>query len=53
MKIAYLNPWKEVAENQAFQSLAIAAGRIGHHLVHCSNSTEVEDCSPDFVLANS
>ncbi|HLG96332.1 MAG TPA: glycosyltransferase family A protein [Bryobacteraceae bacterium] len=51
MKIAFLNPWREAAENQAFSSLRIAAERVGHELVHCSNSTEVEECAPEFVLA--
>ncbi len=52
MKIAFLNPWRNAAENQAFSSLRIAAERVGHKLVHCSNSAEVEDCKPDFVLAS-
>ena len=51
MKIGYLNPWQNAAENQCFQSLAIAAMRIGHELVHCANSMEVAACAPDFVLA--
>ena len=51
MKIAYLNPWRNAAENQAFESLRVAARRIGHELVHCANSIEVHACTPDFVLA--
>ena len=51
MKIAFLNPWKHAAENQIFSSLRIAAARIGHDMVHCVNSSDVENCSPDFVLA--
>ena len=30
MRIAFLNPWKNAAENQAFRSLQIAAERVGH-----------------------
>src|SRR5262245_36447296 len=51
LKIAYLNPWRNSAESQAFQSMRIAAERIGHELVHCSNSSEIIECAPDFVLA--
>jgi phosphoglycerol transferase len=50
-KIAFLNPWRNAAENQAFNSLRIAAERLGHLLVHCSNSMEIEERDPDFVLA--
>ena len=51
MKIGFLNPWANAAENQAFRSLQIAAARIGHELVHCANSSEVDAQGPDFVLA--
>ncbi len=51
MKIGYLNPWRDKAENQIYQSLAVAATRIGHEMVHCANSMEVEAQAPDFVLA--
>ncbi len=51
MKIAFLNPWTHAAENQIFSSLRIAAARIGYDIVHCANSSDVENCSPDFVLA--
>jgi hypothetical protein len=51
MRIAYLNPWKHAAENQAFRSLQQAATRIGHELIHCADSDEVEVQQPDFVLA--
>jgi phosphoglycerol transferase len=51
MKIGFLNPWQNAAENQIFQSLAIAAARIGHELAHCANSMEVAAHAPDFVLA--
>jgi hypothetical protein len=37
-RIGFLNPWQDKAENQAFQSLAVAARRIGHELVHVANS---------------
>lgn len=50
-KIAFLNPWRNAAENQAFNSLRIAAERLGHILVHCSNSMDIEACDPHFVLA--
>ena len=49
--IGFLNPWRDAAENQAFQSLAIAASRCGHRLVHVSTSGEVEAAAPDFVIA--
>ena len=52
MRIAFLNPWTVAAENQAFASLSIAAQRIGHELIHCANSSDVEACNPDFVLAS-
>jgi hypothetical protein len=50
MKIAYLNPWKNAAENQAYKSLAIGAARIGHVLVYCRVPEDVERARPDFVL---
>jgi hypothetical protein len=50
-RIGFLNPWKDKAENQAFQSLRIAAERIGHELVHLSTSEETLAARPDFVLA--
>ena len=52
MKIAFLNPWRNAAENQAFSSFRIAAARIGHDIVHCTNSSDVENCAPDFVLVS-
>ena len=52
MRIAFLNPWKNAAENQAFRSLQIAAERVGHELLHCRNSADVDACAPDFVLAS-
>lgn len=51
MRIAFLNPWRSAAENQAYQCLRAAAERIGHELVHCADSRDIETCSPDFVLA--
>ena len=52
-KIGFLNPWRNCAENQAFNSLRIAAERLGQVMVHCSNSMELEASDPDFVLATS
>jgi hypothetical protein len=52
VRIAFLNPWKNAAENQAFRSLQIAAGRVGHEFIHCRNSSDVDACAPDFVLAS-
>ena len=51
MRVGYLNPWKHAAENQAFRSLQEAAARIGHELIHCADSDEIELLQPDFVLA--
>jgi hypothetical protein len=49
--IGFLNPWRGKAENQAFASLQIAAQRIGHELVHVTNSDEIIEANLDFVLA--
>src|SRR6516225_10875683 len=51
MRIAFLNPWSNASENQAFRSLEIAAARIGHELLPCANSDDLEQATPDFVLA--
>jgi len=51
MKIAYLNPWKQAAENQCFKSLEQAAQRIGCSLAHCCCSDELIEANPDFVIA--
>ncbi|MBN8734223.1 MAG: glycosyltransferase family 2 protein [Acidobacteria bacterium] len=51
MKIAFVNQFRNAAENQAYESLRIAAERIGHQLIHCAGSAEVDACQPDFVLA--
>ena len=53
MRIAFLNPWSEAAENQEFSKVRIAAGRVGHELIQCTNSADVEKCAPDFVLVAS
>ncbi|HLK19589.1 MAG TPA: glycosyltransferase family A protein [Bryobacteraceae bacterium] len=50
MRIAFLNPWNEAAETQAFWSLRVSAARIGHELILCANSSDIDACSPDFVL---
>jgi hypothetical protein len=50
-RIGFLNPWIDKAENQAFLSLSIAAKRIGHEIVHVTNSDEILDANLDFVLA--
>ena len=50
-KIAFLNPWRNASENQAYQSLRVAAARVGCTLIGCSNSMEIEACDPDYVLA--
>jgi hypothetical protein len=52
LRIGFLQPWQNSAENQAFSSLSIAAGRTGHELLYCRNSADVEAQSPDFVLAS-
>lgn len=51
MKIAYLNPWSGVAENQAYSSLAAAARNIGVELVDCRVPEDVARCQPEFVIA--
>jgi hypothetical protein len=51
MRIAFLNPWRNAAENQTFHSQRIAAERIGHEMVYCTNSSDIEKTKPDFVLA--
>ena len=51
MRIGFLNPWTNAAENQAFHSQKIAAERVGHEMVYCSNSSDIEKKRPDFVLA--
>jgi phosphoglycerol transferase len=52
VRIAFLNPWSAAAENQAFVSLRVAAARIGHEMVQCANSSDIEDSRADFVLAS-
>jgi hypothetical protein len=53
LRIAFLNPWTEKAENQEFAKNRIAAERLGHEFIQCTNSADVEACAPDFVLAAS
>ena len=50
-RIGFLNPWRDKAENHAFHSLRTAASRIGHELIHVTNSHEILQAAPDFVLA--
>jgi hypothetical protein len=50
-RIGFLNPWKDKAENQAFQSLQEAARRIGHEYVHVTTSDEILAANLDFVMA--
>ena len=51
LRIGFLNPWKDKAENQAFSSLAIAAERVGHKLIHLTTSDEIIRSDVAFVLA--
>jgi len=51
MKIAFLNPWENAAENQAYQSLLIASKRLGHELIDCRIAEDVERAAPDFVIS--
>lgn len=51
MKIAYLNPWVNAAENQAFMSLVEGGKRIGIDLISCSGADEIERSGVDFVLS--
>lgn len=50
-RVGYLNPWKNAAENQAYHSMASAAAKAGHSLVHVSTTTEIEAADLDFVIA--
>jgi Glycosyl transferase family 2 len=51
MKIAYLNPWENAAENQAYFSMAAAARHLGHELVDCRTANDIELAAPEFVLS--
>jgi hypothetical protein len=51
MRIAYLNPWANAAENQAYFSLAAAGRSIGVDLVSCSTPEDVEQSRAEFVLS--
>jgi len=53
MKIGLLNPWKQAAENQLIPALARAAAALGHTVVECTNTRDVLDHRPDFVLSMS
>ena len=50
-RIGFLCPWEEGAEVQAFKSLSIAAGRLGHELIRVRNSQEIAAAELDFALA--
>ncbi len=50
-RIGYMNPWRDKAENQAFQSLREGARRIGHEFIHVTTSEEVLAAKLDFVIA--
>jgi hypothetical protein len=50
-RIGYMNPWRDKAENQAFQSLREGARRIGHDFIHVTTSEEVLAAGLDFVIA--
>src|SRR5215831_2711682 len=49
--VAFLNPWRDSSENQAYHSLRVAAARLRCTLVACANSMDIEACDPDYVLA--
>ena len=51
MKIGFLNPWSNAAENQCYMSQAIAARRIGLELVGCKNESELEASGVEFVIS--
>jgi hypothetical protein len=51
MRIAYLNPWANAAENQAYFSLASAGRSLGIELVSCSTPEEAEQSRAEFVLS--
>ena len=51
MRIAYLNPWRDGAENRSYFSLAAAGSRLGHELIDCGDCEEIERTCPDFVLS--
>lgn len=51
MRIAYLNPWTNAAESQAYFSLAAAASSLGIDLVSCNTAEDVDTSHADFVLS--
>ncbi len=51
MKIAYLNPWSDSAENQSYHSLRAAAVKLGIELVDCRVGEDVEAANPEFVIS--
>jgi len=51
MKVGFLNPWSNAAENQAYMSQAIAARRIGLELLGCRDEIELEASQVDFVIS--
>jgi hypothetical protein len=50
-RIGYLNPWSQSAENQCYESLRIAAHKIGHDLISVTNSDEILAANLDYVIA--
>jgi hypothetical protein len=51
MRLAYLNPWANAAENQAYFSLAAAGRPLGIDLVSCSTPEDAEQSRAEFVLS--
>jgi len=51
MKIALLNPYKNVAETESARRIAIAAAALGHQAVECHTAAEIHALAPDFVLS--
>jgi hypothetical protein len=51
MKIAYMNPWENSAENQAYLSLAAGAAKLDIKLIDCRVAEDIENLRPDFVIS--
>lgn len=51
MRIAYLNPWTNAAENQAYFSLATAGRTVGVDLVSCQTPEELEASDVEFAIS--
>src|SRR5437660_8589627 len=51
MRIAYLNPWTNAAESQAYFSLASAGRSLGIDLISCHTPEDIEMSSAEFVLS--